>query len=277
LRPVGLLSTQLRRPRQWGEADIPLHIMTDSRLALTEDQIAGRPTAVNRRRFVPAALVVAIILVSSGLGQRWLDRQLVAADARPIPLERPLSTLALEFGPWQGTEIPLDQRVLEVAGCDDYVYRRYVDGSTGDTVDLYVSYAARPAKMLGHRPQVCYPAHGWVPGGRHQDRFTLLDGSTLDCLMHRFAKSSSDGATSVVVLNYYILRGQHATEWTDFWGPRWRVPNLSRDPSFYVAQVQVVAPVRDRTSVQRAEALARRFAAEIAAPIRALLPAAERQ
>ncbi len=105
----------------------------------------------------------------------------------------------------------------------------------------------------------------------------LSDGNTSDCLMHRFSKSRPDGAATVVVLNYYILRGQHATEWTDFWGPRWRMPNLARDPTFYVAQVQVVAGVRDQTSVQRAEKLAKRFAAEIAAPVRALLPTANRR
>jgi EpsI family protein len=247
-------------------------MMADNRLMITEDQSETRSVQANRRRVILATLVAAVVLISSGLGQRWLDRQLVAADAKPVPLGRPLSALALEFGPWRGTEIPLDQRVVEVAGCDDYVYRRYVDESAGDTVDLYVSYAARPAKMLGHRPQVCYPAHGWIAGGLHQDRLTLSDGSTLDCLMHRFSKSRPDGTATVVVLNYYILRGQHVIEWTDFWGPRWRMPNLARDPSFYVAQVQVVAAARDQTSVQRAETLTRRFAAEIATPVRALLP-----
>lgn len=220
-----------------------------------------------------AVAVTIVVLLSCGLGQRYLDKLLTDADARPIALARPLSTL--EVASWQGTDIPMDERVLEVAGCDDYVRRRYTDPGTGETVDLYVSYAARPAKMLGHRPQVCYEMHGWTPGGSRRDHFGPVDGTEYGCLVHQFFKSRPGTEAAVVVLNYYVFRGRHTAEWTDFWGPGARLPNLSRDPSYYVAQVQISAGVHDESGLKQAEAAVKRFAAETVLSIRALLPEAE--
>lgn len=187
----------------------------------------------------------------------------------PVRLERPLSTLPLTIGEWKGVELSMDKRVVEVAGCDDYVYRRYVDASTNRTVDLYVAYAARPANMLGHRPEVCYPTHGWATGPVRKLTLTLPDGRPLECLVRQVSRADGS-ARPMVVLNYYIVQGRHLTDWTDFWGPRWRMPNLARDPSFYVTQVQVTVPVS--TSPATAEALAAEFAAAAATAVGELMP-----
>src|SRR5690606_19732380 len=120
---------------------------------------------------------------------------------------------------------PLDKRVIEVAGADDHVSRRYVKEDTGEAVDLYVSYAARPAKMLSHRPEVCYVTHGWMHAETRKASFEAADGRSIDCRIHRFTRQDPY-PQSVVVLNYYVLRGRYTTEWTDFWGPEWRLPNL---------------------------------------------------
>ncbi len=229
--------------------------------------------AVGRyRRRGWASAVAAVVLLGGGLGQRWLDRLLVAADAVPVALARPLSSLPMQIGPWRGTDVPMSRRVIEVAGNDDQVYRRYVNEETREVVDFYLAFAARPAKMLSHRPQVCYPAHGWAPAGEPRgDRVTTADGTAIECLIHRFARQQPT-AEAVVVLNYYIIGGRYATEWTEFWGPRWRLPNLSRDPTVYVAQVQVTCGMSDGSRNASAEDLVKRFAGEIGANVAAMLP-----
>jgi EpsI family protein len=226
----------------------------------------------NRSRLALGAAVAFGVLLAGGIGQRWLERLLVAADAVAVPLKHPLSTLPLRVGAWQGTEMPLDKRVVEVAGSDDYVSRCYTEDGTGRSVNLYVSYAARPAKMLGHRPQVCYPAHGWAHAETHNGRIDLPGGQGIDCLIHRFTRKDPVPET-VLVLNYYILRGRYTTEWTEFWGPNWRLPNLSRDPNFYVCQVQVSTGTPLGTTGAAEEAI-RSFAAGIAPAIQARLPGA---
>ena len=228
-------------------------------------------------------VVVALgVLLAGGLGQRWVERLLIAADETPVALKRPLSEFPMQIGPWQGTDVPMDKRVLEVAGNDAQIYRRYVNADTHEMVDFYLAFAVRPAKMLGHRPQVCYPAHGWTPAGTRTEHLPLADGKTLECLVHRFTrKGGSEGGEAglstgadeaVVVLNYYVISGRYTTEWTDFWGPKWRLPNLARDPSIYVAQVQVSAAPRDVAGVDRAEELVTRFAFEVIPKIEGLLP-----
>jgi hypothetical protein len=144
----------------------------------------------------------------------------------------------MTLGDWEGMDVPLDSRVLEVAGNDDRVYRRYVNAATSQAVDVYVAYAARPVKMLGHRPEVCYPAHGWTPIETRRETLRLAVGSELPYLFHRFTRAEPT-PQEILVLNYYILRGKYITDWTDFWGPASRLPNLSRDPGFGVTQVQL--------------------------------------
>lgn len=228
-------------------------------------------------RFISAGgMVACAILLAGGLGHRWVERVLAASDAAPVALNHPLAELPLEIGPWRGTEIPLDKRLLDFAGCDDSVYRHYVAGGSGDSLDLYVAYAARPAKMLGHRPQQCYPAHGWMHQETRKSRIDLPEQPGFDCLIHLFRRPPP-GHGTVMVLNYYVLRGRHVTEWTEFWGPSWRRPNLSRDPSFYVVQVQVSAAFEDGSRHQNVERVLKGFTALVAPAIHALLPASEPQ
>jgi len=127
--------------------------------------------------------------------------------------------------------------------------------------------------MIGHRPQVCYPAFGWQPAGERVDKITLGDNKTLDCRIHLFKKSEPENQ-AVVVLNYYILQGRHTTEWTDFWGVKWRMPNLMKNPEFYVLQVQVNGLTGDLLHVESMEGTLKEFAAGAASLVRSLLPGA---
>jgi hypothetical protein len=212
-----------------------------------------------------------VVLLCVGAGQRWLRRSLDTAAAKPITLDRPLSTLPLRIGSWEGVEIPLDARVEERAANDDYVNRRYVDAESNRFVDFFLAYTASPVTMLGHRPDVCYPAVGWRLVETKQDAFTRSDGSTQKCLIHEFTRGAAQNQ-GLVVLNYYVLQGKYTTEWTDFWGPSWRGQNLSGDPRFYVAQVQIVSSVMLESLFERVEETAKQFAAKVTDEVEVLLP-----
>ena len=212
-----------------------------------------------------------IVLLCVGAGQRWLQRSLDAAAATPITLDRPLSTLSLRIGSWEGVEIPLDARVEERAAHDDYVNRRYVDAESNRFVDFFLAYTSSPVTMLGHRPDVFYPAVGWQLVETKQDAFTRSDGSTLECLIHEFTRGAAQNE-GLVVLNYYVLQGRYTTEWTDFWGPGRQGRHPSGDARFYVAQVQIVTPVMLASPFDRSEEAVKRFAAQVADEVEVLLP-----
>jgi len=62
---------------------------------------------------------------------------------------------------WQGTDQPLEQRILEMLGLDAYVQRKYVDHQ-GRVLWLYVGYYRQQGQGKGiHSPKHCYPGAGW--------------------------------------------------------------------------------------------------------------------
>ena len=98
-----------------------------------------------------AVLVVAIPLPG-----------LLLHDAR-TPLQRPLSSLSYDLGPWRGRDEPIPEAVRQRLGTEDLVLREYVDAG-GDAVGLYVSYFARQRQNeSSHSPRHCLPGAGWRP------------------------------------------------------------------------------------------------------------------
>lgn len=212
-----------------------------------------------------------VILLAVGFSLRILGPDRESSGEPRVRLERPLSELPLVFGSWEGVDVPVDPQILQVAKNDDYVSRRYYNRSTGKFVDFYLAYTARPANMLGHRPSVCYPAQGWQSAEPKEVELTLTNGKRMACLVHQFSRDLPT-PENLVVLNYYILQGQPTADWTDFWGPKWRRPNVAKDPNFYVAQVQVATPIMVPVMIERGTALVQRFASEITPLVKSLLP-----
>lgn len=225
-----------------------------------------------RRRYSFTLLIAFwfVVLSMVGLGHRWWNK-LKAEPAAPVALEQPLATLPMRMGAWQGHEIPVDPRVMQVAGTDDHVTRRYVHEHSRDLVDVFFAYTSRPINMVGHHPEKCYPSNGWRAEGSKQITVSRSDGKPLQCNIHYFSREDvvTEGR---VVLNYFVLQGKHTTQWTDFWGPKWRQPNLSRDPNYYVAQLQVVGAVPSSAEYDRAEESVTRFAAISAPYVDSILP-----
>lgn len=226
------------------------------------------------RRSYPRSVLVLwiVVLVAVGLVRRFVDTVLAAPAGEPLKLAVPLGELPKVIGAWSGVDVPVDKRVIKVAGTDDHVYRRYVDESNGSSVYLYAGYTSRPVSMLGHRPDICYPANGWIMRSSREESVVLANGSRVPCLIHQFEEGES--GAPLVVLNYYVLQGRHTAEWSDFWGPKWRRPNLSRDPSYYVAQVQIAGGAMIPGMYARAESAVREFAALAVPQIDSLLPKA---
>ena len=144
----------------------------------------------------------------------------------------------MQFGNWVGRDIPIPTTIQKVAKNDDYLSRHYLKKPSGQGVGMYIAYSARPRTMLGHRPQVCYPAVGWVCDGTEKVNITSKTNRKITCLMHRFHRPAPK-QDEVVVLNFYIANGQTTDDESVFSGLNWRTPNIDRDPAKYVAQVQI--------------------------------------
>jgi hypothetical protein len=210
-----------------------------------EKRIINRVYCANRFhqfRWVAAIMVLYI----SGAAYRAVVSHLDDALITPISLPVALEAFPLKIDKWTGQDVSVPESVIRIAGNDDYIYRIYRDESTGHWVNVYVAYSGRPRTMVGHRPDVCYGAAGWVCDGTVRSEFQSSDLRSVPCLIHRFRKPGPDG-TEIVVLNYYILNGRITNDAGGFSGLGWRTPNIDGDPARYVAQVQISGVLESQT------------------------------
>jgi hypothetical protein len=183
-----------------------------------------------------------VLLISAGITYRVLASHLKLTADTSIKLPVPLRDFPSKIGNWVGSELPLPsttKEYMETNFADDFFSRRYLNAAANAWADVYVVYcSSRPGGIVGHKPQVCYPAHGWIHDSTELSQFTSRTGQQVRCLIHRFHKPAP-AYEQTVVLNFYILNGQITADEKDFSGPLGRRPNIAGDPARYVAQVQI--------------------------------------
>lgn len=181
-------------------------------------------------------LAVGFMLLTGGV-YREVDshiKRMEAAVWLPVALEE----FPLRVGDWSGSDVLLPEHIQRVAGNDDYLNRFYANGSTNQWANIYISYCGQPRTMVGHRPEVCYVAGGWIQRETEQSQFITSAGRPIPCLIHRFYKPAPS-YDEVVVLNFYILNGRVSSDEGGFSGIEWRAPNIGGEHARYVAQIQI--------------------------------------
>jgi len=209
--------------------------------------------------------VAIFLLVGSGAAYQLLAvRYARASESVPIP-PGTLAQLPLRIGDWEGTDIPMKERIVQATDTDDHVNRKYyVRGRGRDAVALWVAYGVRFRDLMPHRPEVCYPGAGWTLQETRSVELKTPDGSAVPCRLHRFNRGTLQNERNVV-LNYYLVDGEYNSDVSAVRKRVWRFNSGLQ----YVAQVQVTCP---ETLLQRAAGeLVCQFAADSAEPIRTLL------
>lgn len=104
-------------------------------------------------------VTLGVVILTAGLGaQAAMER--VAETDRP-ELLRPLATIPMQIGSWQGRDEEVDPEVLREAQTDDYLNRVYEDLSQpGRRLWIWINYS-RLGLNLRHSPEVCLPSGGW--------------------------------------------------------------------------------------------------------------------
>ena len=192
-----------------------------------------------------------ILLIFSGIGYRVLASRLKLVVESPIKLSTPLNAFPMEIADWAGKDVPIPANIQRVTGNDDFLNRLYINKSNNEWANIYIAYTARPRTMLGHRPQVCYPAGGWVHDSTQHSQVISNTGREIPCLIHRF-HMPTERYEERIVLNFYIINGRITSDERVFSGISWRTPNIEGDPARYVAQVQIssVMEASTRTAVK---------------------------
>ena len=187
-------------------------------------------------------ILAVLLLISAGVTYRVLASHLQLVTDRPITLPVPLSAFPVQIGNWVGRDMLIPsttKEYMERHFADDFLSRRYINAATEAWADVYVVYcSSKPGGILGHRPRVCYPAHGWIQDSTEASHFISRTGQRILCLIHRLHKPAPTHKQTVV-LNFYVLNGRVTADESDFSGLLGRRPNIAGDPARYVAQVQI--------------------------------------
>lgn len=182
--------------------------------------------------------VAFVLLLACGLTYRVLASHLKLVNQNPILLPIPLSEIPLQIHHWQGKDVPIPVKIQLVAGNDDFINRLYIKELSNEWANIYIGYTARPRTMLGHRPQVCYPASGWVHDGTNEGKTFSKLGIEIPYLIHNFRRPAPE-YDQRFVLNFYIVNGRLTKDESVFSGLGWRTPNIEGDPALYAAQIQI--------------------------------------
>jgi len=191
-----------------------------------------------RNLFWSSWLMAVSVMLAAGFLCRYATSHLKFLMDKPIILDVPLKTFPIQIGNWRGKDVPIPNYIQRIASNDDFLYRFYEQKGSGQWVSLYITYSCRPRTMLGHRPQVCYVAMGWVYENTEQSQFIDYAGKPIPYLIHRFHKAGSN-YQEIVVLNFYVLNGKIICNEKGFSGIEWRTPNLAGNPARYIAQIQI--------------------------------------
>jgi hypothetical protein len=126
------------------------------------------PADGSRRRGAPSPWVsmtlACALLGASGGVRAWQDYRFATVENRsescPFPLKDLPKTLGDEWTLQEGGEKVLDPEVAQVAGCRDSLIRTYRNATTGVNVTALILFGPSKA-VVGHTPEVCYPAAGY--------------------------------------------------------------------------------------------------------------------
>ena len=106
-----------------------------------------------------AGAIVAVAIFEGIRSNRWgTSEDMKAAAAK---LER----IPNEFGPWIGTESPMDEKIIRIAEAVGNVSRKYQNRKNGDQVSVLL--LCGPTGPIGaHTPEVCYAGLGFACKGK---------------------------------------------------------------------------------------------------------------
>jgi hypothetical protein len=112
------------------------------------------------RFYAPVAAAVILIVTGTVLEAKFSDR-FTGSSVTKEEFDQQFSALPKEVGSWVGTDNPVEQKILEVAGAVNYVSRTYRNTQTGAAVDLWL-IVGHSRDIVRHTPDICYPSQGFA-------------------------------------------------------------------------------------------------------------------
>jgi EpsI family protein len=188
--------------------------------------------------------VVAVLLAATALFLHARSRNEV------LPARDPLADFPHQLGEWTGTDVTIQQEVLDVLGAGDFLLRVYQDSSRRQPyVDLFLAYF--PSQRTGdtiHSPKHCLPGSGWLPV--ESSRVTLSLPGRSPFLANRYVIAK--GTDRQLVLYWYLAHDRAVA--SEYWAKFYLVADSIRLSRSDGSLVRVTTPLRPGETTDAAQA-----------------------
>jgi hypothetical protein len=192
-------------------------------------------------------------------------------NASPIPSDS-LNYIPLQIASWNGHDIPVDDKIVQILDTDAYINRSYKRNDSIDSVVLFVACSYSAYDKTYHRPEVCYPSNGWTFINKYSSRLYYNSGTILPFSVWRYSRGDIEKDV-ITVLHYYIVDGKPFGN-LSFAQPRlWRVMEKIN----YIARVMICTTSDPLASNSAAEQVVSDFAVDSAPFIARLLDDIEKK
>ena len=203
---------------------------------------------MNNLSFQARCWIVSAILAGGIVSLHGFER------GEPTPIRQSLSNLPKTLGNWEGSEQPIEQRLLEAAGVDDHLSRFYTT-EDGKSAGLYIGYYTSQKKGdIIHSPKNCLPGTGWEPVRAGRLLLPLSDGPPVEVNEYLIQK----GLQRNLVLYWYHSRGRVVA--SEYWGKIWLVADAITRNRTDGSLVRIVVPLGEKEEEEKARKQAVEFA-----------------
>ena len=207
------------------------------------------------------AVAIALIVLGGGVyAERGRGPEQMISRA-------PLASFPCQIQQWHcAGDTPLDPKVIQLLGFDDYVNRTYLAPSATNAalaapqpIGLYVAYYAsqRQGETI-HSPQNCLPGSGWQPVSAER---TTIDAGETVLPVNKYIVQK--GVNRQVV--YYWYQGRGRVVANEYANKLWLMIDQARLQRSNGSLVRIVAPVAGTSdaALTAASSAARQFARDL--------------
>ena len=166
-----------------------------------------------------------------------------------LPSREPLAALPYQLGDWTGTDVPMQQDVLDILGPGDFLQRFYQNTSIPQRyVDLFLAYF--PSQRTGdtiHSPKHCLPGSGWLPTESGRISISLPGRASFEANRYLIAK----GDDRQLVLYWYWAHDRALA--SEYWAKFYLVADSIRLNRSDGSLVRVITPLLPGEAVDVAQ------------------------
>jgi EpsI family protein len=202
--------------------------------------------------------IVTVLMLSSALAIN------LYSHGRPIPPRHDLHTFSSVVGSWQGSEISIDPRIVDILKADQLLLREYTADNKPPLSFFVAYYQSQRQGATVHSPRHCLPGAGWEPV--EAGHMVIQDQHGNPQIVNRYVVQK--GVDRLLVLYWYQMHGRIvASEYEGKAFLVWDALRLNRTDG---ALVRVMVPITDRET--GAEQVARDFIRQISPLLHEYIP-----